>query len=315
MPYREWQPLKSPAWLIEDMGEDLEAELGGAKDDLQERIRQGVRARFPDASPTDGLPAIGGDRQLPRGYQQDDAAYAETLKSAWDLWAGTDEAPGGAGSPAGMLRELKRQGFWPATIVQDNGRYTTLDDSGVLVSGWLSTSVVVGRPNWRFDDRNDFWSRFAIIFGGATPVPPVLCVRARATFAASSSAVGTWNVPWDDAHYEVLPSVPTSLDGSAPFCAVDETQNTRETVTVVASGPFTGYVDLIGYLPGQNPLCSPSQSTRNALNKLAKLWKPGNVTYTGAVAIVKGRTWGWPKTTWGAPGLKWGGNVIVYLDP
>lgn len=316
--YREWQPLRSPAWMQAPLDPDAqawEAEMGGAKDLLQLQIRQGVTLRFPDFAvelgAPDALESTGADRNLPRGYLQTDQQFADRIRGAWDVWPGTVAAPGGSGSHAGMLRELKMQGFWPAMIVQDNGRYTTLDTLDALVVGWLSESVVRGRPGWRFVDRSDFWSRFAIVFPG--PLPPRILVTARATFSGTSEAQAVWSQPWDDADYRFASSAPVVTSGGPPALAVAGALTTPEALTVMATADWTGYVDFIGYRAGGNPFASPSLSTLVALREIARLWKPANMTYDGAIAIVQGGVWDWPVGVWDEVGDVWDINSAVKL--
>ncbi len=311
MSYREWQVQRSPVWLQDEDGAALEGELGGIKDSLADRIRDGVLARFPDFGATDSQDAVGDDRLLPRGYRQNDPDYATRLKQAWDHWPGTEDAPGGAGSHAGMLRELQVQGFFPALIVQDNGRYTTLDTNGDLVVGWLGSSATRGRPDWRFVDRDDFYSRFAIVFPG--PLPPLVQITATAHFNNSDRATAVWSQAWDDSNYMLALSSPITTD-PVPVIVADFATQLDASIELTATAAFTGTVDLLSWIPGTCPFASPSVSSANKLRELARLWKPGKMTYAGAVAIVEGGLWGWPLGTWGEPGDIWDLNTAVLIE-
>lgn len=315
--YREYQPLRAPPWLQDDDGAAWEAEFGGAKDTIQEQLRQGITARFPDFAAElgapDALAATGAERLLPPGYRQTDEQFAATLKNAWSLWPGTEDAPGGAGSHAGMLRELKRQGFWPAVIVQDNGRWTTLDTDGVLSYGWLMTSATRGRPDWRFYDPDRFFSRFAIVFPG--PVTPVLQVTATAVFNGTDRATATWSQPWDDILYLIAASPPIT-SGPIPGIALDETSKTPQSIDVIATAAFTGTVSLLSWRPGDDPLSGPSASSRIRLAELARRWKPASMTYDGAFVITQGGLWGWPiDQEWGEVGDTWDANSATKIEP
>lgn len=173
MSYRKWQLLNGPSWLQGTNGSGYESEFGGAKDDVLDRARLGVLARFPGQitretdqppalAPTDALDHIGADRQIPRAPAEADSTYAARLLSAW-----TDYAY--LGGPLGMLNALAVMGYSGANIIQDNGRYWYLS-GGVLTTGTLMTMVTRGRAGWQFsclgghDVTGDLWSRFAILF-------------------------------------------------------------------------------------------------------------------------------------------------------
>lgn len=173
MSYRDWQSKSAPSWLQGPNGEAWERELGGAKDDVLNRARLGVLARFPgkitretDAppayAPTDALDHSGADRQTPRAPAEGDPAYAERQLAAWDDLALL-------GGPYGLLHNLAVMGYASANLIQDNGRFWTLP-AGVLTAGTLMTMITRGRPGWQFnaigghDVTGDLWSRFALLF-------------------------------------------------------------------------------------------------------------------------------------------------------
>lgn len=178
MSFRDWQSLTAPPWLQSPNGTSFEAEFGQAKDDLLDRARLGVLARFPGAivrevpaldpldptpvAPSDALEEIGADRVTPRAPSESDAAYAARLLSVW-----TDH--GFLGGPFGLLTALEKMGYASPNIIQDNGRYWYLT-AGVLTTGTLSTMITRGRPGWQFttegnhDVLGDLWSRFALLF-------------------------------------------------------------------------------------------------------------------------------------------------------
>lgn len=173
MSYRLWETFTGPPWLQGSNGGAIIAEYGGAKDDVLDRARLGVLARFPgkitretDApdteSPSDALDHTGADRQLPRGPAETDPTYATRLLAGWDDLALL-------GGPYGLLNALKVMGYVGANIIQDNGRYWYLTGS-VLTTGTLMTMATRGRAGWQFsclgghDVSGDLWSRFALLF-------------------------------------------------------------------------------------------------------------------------------------------------------
>ncbi len=320
----EWlQSLPIP-WLVsKEVGAADAAAQGAVYDGQVTLVKEAVKARMPLSGPADALPYIGTDRKLIQGYAESDDDFRIRSQSVWDQWA-----------LAGTWGELLYQLFFTcnipagsAYIVQQNGLAYSL--SADPVAGEDPTALVTitelglnynvadgaGYPWWTFDDREDLCARFAIVF--TSPLADSLCITARATFDGSSdSAVATWSAPWDDGTYQVMAAAPVSTDGTIPVVAVLSDSRTSTTVTVQASAPFTGYVDLVAWIGGENPFASPSQSMRNLINKIVKTWKPAKAKYMGGFMHVTGVLWGWPiGTTWGQAGLRWGESMGVALAP
>lgn len=167
MAYRDFTTLSAPSWLQGPNGGAFVGELGGAKDDILDKARLGVLARFPGKvvrelgataveAPGDALDYTGADRQTPRAPGEADQFYSVRLVTAWDDLALL-------GGPFALLNSLSIMGYVGANIIQDNGRYWYLS-AGALASGTLMTHVIRGRPGWTFDGRDDLWSRFALLF-------------------------------------------------------------------------------------------------------------------------------------------------------
>lgn len=177
----KWLPTQSVSgapngagWLRGPQGLALSTSLGTELDLQQSLLLQGLLARFPTSgnvdangvfglAPSDALDQIGGDRLLPRGPAESDATYAARLLGAWDIWTY-------AGSHYGVLRALKTAGYAAMLIVQDKGRYGVLVGSaGTVADLSLGTLMTCANrpgdaPGWTFDNRIDFYSRFAIVF-------------------------------------------------------------------------------------------------------------------------------------------------------
>jgi hypothetical protein len=171
MAYIDWQTLTAPAWLQGPNGTGYVKAFASAKDDLLDRARLGVLARFPGVilrevgqppseAPTDALDHTGADRILPRAPSENDGLYAERLLSAWDDGALL-------GGPLELLEALSTMGYAGANIIQDNGRYWYLSGTA-LTAGTLMTMSTRGRPGWMFDGIHDvdgaLWNRFALLF-------------------------------------------------------------------------------------------------------------------------------------------------------
>ncbi len=156
--YRDFQSRLAPPWLRGPNGSIIQQELGGEKDVQVDRARQSVLANFPDQGPTDALPFIGADRQLPQAVGESTADYRERLRTAWDRADGWSFA----GSHGSLLFALSRAGFPTglaagAVIIQRTKRYSYLN-AGVVTFGTHS--------GWTFDGSPPaMWNQFGIVFG------------------------------------------------------------------------------------------------------------------------------------------------------
>lgn len=174
MRFREWLKTQGKSWLRRTNGLALSGEMGGVLDVQQDRMLNGVLARFPTKgsvdetgtyglAPADALDQQGEDRGLRRGPGESDAAYAARLWGAWDFLPYL-------GSHWGVLRSLQLAGYEDMVIVQDNGRYAELTGSTGDIATDLSFGTLMtcidrgGVPGWTFDTRDDFYARFAVLF-------------------------------------------------------------------------------------------------------------------------------------------------------
>jgi hypothetical protein len=219
MPYTDDLPRRVPPWFGEDGRLMMEA-AGERLDAVAQLLRDALAARLPEKAPADALPYIGQDRQLPQGPAESNSAYATRLRNAWEIWGG-DNTPltgkgGGAGSNLGILNALKAAGYptgaTGATIVQQVGRvsgpnpeknrgYAQLDGSGNLVLGALMTCVnrqdltgaVNPRPGWTFNQLDNFWSVFGLVFPTTTTVNAAeINAIVKKWRPAKALFIGTW---------------------------------------------------------------------------------------------------------------------------
>lgn len=319
--FSEWLAGLPIPWLVSrEVGAADATAQGTFYDSEVATLKEAVKARMPELGPSDALTYLGNDRQLIQGYAETDDEFRQRCKLAWDQWA-----------LAGTWAELLYQLYWTCGldssqtwIVQQNGYAYNLsanpavddDPTTLLQVTALGDNPTITYPDpvpwWTFDTRDDLCSRFAIIVDG--PLPGTIGVTARADFDGSTNTVtATWSGPWDGTDYLTALSV-TTTDGSAPVVVISA--KTRTTVTVTASAPFEGYVDLLGWLSGANPFAGPSLTTRNTIKKIANRWKPAKAKYMGMYAVINGAVWGWPiGTKWGDPGLKWGAGLSTYFAP
>lgn len=176
--YSGWLPTAGaptrPAWLMNTNGQALGKQTAGVLDDLDNRLLQGMLARFPTKGslqadgtfgppPSDALDEQAADRNLRRGPAEADATLAVRVQSAWDMWPY-------AGSHYAILRQLQIAGYSAMEVVQDNGRYAylsgTAGDLTDLTFGPLMTCVDrSGIPGWTFDARaGAYFSQFGLLF-------------------------------------------------------------------------------------------------------------------------------------------------------
>jgi hypothetical protein len=320
----QWLQSLPISWLFNrEHGYAAASAEGALYDGQVTLLKEAVKARMPLVAPVGSLPQIGGDRKLIQGYNESDDVFRVRLQYAFEQWA-----------LAGTWVELLYQLYFTlgfeagsAYIVQQNGLAYTLsanpepdeDPAPLLVVSELGLNYNITYPTpvpwWSFDARDDLCSRFAIILGPGA-LPASIQPRARATFdGTSSSVVADWTWGWDITNYRMLVSPAVTTDGTAPVVVVDSSANTNTTVTVNASAPFTGYVDVLGFVNGTNPFASPSASTQNLINQVVATWRPAKATFMGTWVSVTGNQWGWPiGRTWGS-GIKWGAASHAYFGP
>lgn len=168
--YKSFQPSILPANLQGPNGLAYAGVLGGLKDIISNDARAAAVVGMPNALQPDALPAIGYERQLPRGPSESDAQYAERLRTAWDAWKL-------AGTPLAILLQLEilYPGI-PIVIVQQAVRAFSLNPDRTLPAIDRLVIYVLPGGGWTFDNNGGLplseglWSRFGLLFPG--PLPP-----------------------------------------------------------------------------------------------------------------------------------------------
>lgn len=210
--YEDYLPRLLPPWLRRAGGFAYHQGVGRRMEGVVDRFRDAVNVRFPELAPSDGLPEIGRERQMPQTPGETTAAYGTRLRNAWTAWGG-DNTPitgegGGAGSALGLLNAIEALGLptgpTGATIIRHTGRaatvdpvrpalgYAQLDVSGNLVLG--AGPVNVNRQDlfgnvpgdlvgFTLDWRDQFYSKFAVTFLADVPT-----LRAGTDIAAQLNA-------------------------------------------------------------------------------------------------------------------------------
>ncbi len=398
-----WLQSLPIVWLTGNTNGAADAAAQGSVYDGQvDLIKSAVEARFPDTTPSDGLPYVGDNFGLIQGKQESDTTFRTRCKAAWDQWAlagtwaellfqlyftcgltaqsafivqqngliyslasnpGPTDDPtsllvidGAGGNPSissvnpllpvqvsiavggalgtmqfivlydgnnyGPVTSAARDPyeyiipgtrtvlrFTPASYVL--GSFYQIGTDGVITyfGGATFTLTQTSAPWWTFDTNTDLCSRFALIIGN--PPPSSISIVARATFDGSTDTVtADWSYPFDSVDYLTLVSVVTT-DSTSPVVTV--TAQDASTVTITASAPFTGYVDLLGWVAGTNPFASPSLSLQNLISLIVDRWKPAKAKFMGTTVDVDGSLWGFPVgLKWGASGLKWGSSSLRF---
>lgn len=186
-------PVLGPPWMHGPWANKIWAAVGRSMDQQDALIALARKAAFPDeavsAGMSDALDKRGDDLMLPRGgtapYLADetDVAYAARLKASFETWGQDETTGGGAGSVLAILQQLKIAGFpveptdpyfWTtgAMLVNHNGYlYQLIDDelhrigtAGICINRQNLAGAVTGLTGFTLDARDQFYSRFAILF-------------------------------------------------------------------------------------------------------------------------------------------------------
>lgn len=318
--YATYMPASAPSWLQGPNGTAFLGALGMILDDVVTDQKAAAKQGLPGACFPDALPLIGAERLLDRSPVDTDAQYAMRLSEAFAIWPF-------AGSAYSILTALAVDGFTSTngnpTLVQQNGLYYQLDAGGNLVVGDLGPNPQVDGTMplttaytswWTFDayaldaSRTQFASRFALLFPslGASFI-----TSGRAVFDGTTNRVAvTWAVPFSG-FYDALAGAPVITDGTGPILvALDGLATTSTGTTVVASAPFVGYVDVVAYEPGANPLGSLRALDLLRVQSVLAKWRAAKASCLGIYILVQGAFWGWPLETWGSGG-NWGPSTVV----
>lgn len=163
-----------PNWLIRDKwvmnGEEVESanrvlySVGVYFDATVDRVRKGIRARFPGGgAPADALPYLGRDRQILRGPAQSRESFEIQLQRAWDDW----QRAGSAWALIEQLRAFLSPHEVLVRTVDNHGNWYELERDGDRGNG--------GRPYkgtpWDWDAQPTKWSRFWVVIHVTTATP------------------------------------------------------------------------------------------------------------------------------------------------
>lgn len=153
--WRDYQASLAPQWLRKDGVDEAWFEgLGDEKQQLEDLMRESLRAKLPGVCAPDSLAAVGGDRGFVQGPTETVDQFRARVLAAWDLWYY-------AGTAYGVLTVLRLAGYPNVAIIIQQGYIYTLDISGNLVITYSGGPFSLGYPN--------FWNRFRVIFYAPLP--------------------------------------------------------------------------------------------------------------------------------------------------
>lgn len=159
-----------PANLTTGDGELVHYSLGATVDLWFERLREGIRARFPSHAPDDALSLIGKDRKIVRGINEPRESYKSRLVRAPDdhrvrgnPWALMGQLRGYM-QEEGVTRTVDANGTW-CSIAADGSRSYLLSQTNW---NWMGELATIGDPDlWGGKIGTDetvicaaMWSRF-----------------------------------------------------------------------------------------------------------------------------------------------------------
>lgn len=342
--YKDYLEQLAPPWLQGPRGRRWTRSVGDGLDALVERLKLGVKARFPLEAPEDALGRLGLERGIPRGAVETSEAYAARLADAWETWPW-------AGTPYGMLRAFRAAGYSNVALETVGGKQFTLDANGELVADGLPAG------SWAIDATPAFWSKFQVLF--LSPLPanwsvspvPVVAVAKGQDVTNPGPAVGGRPSLVDNGllagqeaiirircvsagHYNgagapIAQFIVSLNDGLTWF-----TNNGAGYPADAADSPLDNFVIpfapsvLIDFAAGGGPWAvgdefrwvvqhtsTPSANSAEAdtIRALIAQWKPAHATCGGIVLRGSdGELWGYPHAgaAWGDGGT-WGGSSAV----
>jgi hypothetical protein len=173
----------APPWLRDAVSDTLHRAQGDGKDSLVQRLRGGLKARFPLVGPEDALPVIGAERQVERGPAEPASAYAARLVIAWDTWEF-------GGTPWGILNALWEMGHRTPVLITQAGSVHALNADRELVTTNIPGGYHAFTP--------DFFNAFELYF----PLPLPDAWSGGVPLSASSEANGVRRIVnrWKPAH-------------------------------------------------------------------------------------------------------------------
>lgn len=151
--FRDAHQKLTPSWLRDETeGERLLWSLETLLDASLERVRQSVKARFPEHGPLDALSYHSRDRRIVRGLGELPEVFARRMLS----WLDEHRV---RGNPFALMRQLRAycNAEVRVRVVDRRGNWYTLDRDG-------TTSYLLAQGDWDWDGgAASRWARFWVI--------------------------------------------------------------------------------------------------------------------------------------------------------
>jgi hypothetical protein len=125
--WKDYQTDIAPPWLQAGSGWAWLRALGDMKDELELRVKDATKARFPLLAPVDALAVLADERGLPQGGYESVAEWSARLQAAWASWAT-------AGTLEAVVAELARTGIGSRFAIITPTRWWLYDMVGVTVT-------------------------------------------------------------------------------------------------------------------------------------------------------------------------------------
>lgn len=144
-------PLLGPRWLTRDEVDGVETvnrvlfALGLVLEARIERVKQGVRARFPGLGPSDALVYSGRDAHLARGPDESDESFAGRCVRALDDW----KVAGSAWSILEQIRGYLSPHAVRVRLYNEHGNCYTIAADG-------TREAIVRHSSWDWDGAAGF---------------------------------------------------------------------------------------------------------------------------------------------------------------
>jgi len=297
IPVVPFQELTSQAWQLyqqqiattqsqQPVGSAIQAALASAKDFAADRVRLGIKARFPGVglAPSDALTQLGAERQITQNPGEADIAFAVRVLNAWNVW------PYG-GTARGVLRALYDAGYPNTAIVQQLGGYYALDVNQNL--------VVTASSRWTFDGQSPAqspisWSAGSVNANGLLEVPSPLngyFYRASSAFTSGGSQ----------------PVWPTTVGASVadgPGFWVCQGRDFWSRFSVLFLTPFPASWG------GTPPAYGTPEVSR--LRSLVNQWRSAHSTCVSMIVLQTGKLLGYPIRTLGSGGTLGGAASTIW---
>jgi hypothetical protein len=199
----------APSWLTSGDGERVLYSLGLLLDGFVERARLGLVARWPGYDPpTDALAAMGRDRDIVRGIDEDATAYAARLIP----WLDVHKKDGTAFQ---LIRDVQAYlgGNIMVRTVDEHCNWFTIDADGVQ-------SYALNQGNWNWDETPTFEKRgrfWVIIYPPDQASAPIKPGPEWGVLSLWGDAWGTDGYTWGtNATPELVQSVRTLVSKRKP---------------------------------------------------------------------------------------------------